>query len=187
MRQPVTRHISEEFLFAKVKTIYAWVVQFGSRCIEVDNNQSPQDDSANKLNNDQWQSLIALYSKVLDEHHDFFLASQHPSASPALRGLASKYHMPARLWQHGFHGFLKLLRQRLPANCEHMLNFIYIAYSLMTLFYETVLVFDYTWVEYLGHLGRYPLFTYDRETGERKMLIATDDPEWQQLFDHIVS
>jgi hypothetical protein len=31
------------------------------------------------------------------------------------------------------------------------------------------------------------LFTYDRETGQHKMLITTGDPEWQQLFDHIVS
>jgi hypothetical protein len=56
-----------------------------------------------KLNNKQWQALIALHRTLLHEHHDFFLASQHPSASPTLRRLASKYKIPARMWQHGIH------------------------------------------------------------------------------------
>ncbi len=38
-----------------------------------------------------------------------------------------------------------------------MLAFIYIAYSMMALFYEIVPVFEDTWVEYLGDLGRYRL------------------------------
>ena len=42
-------------------------------------------------------ALIALHRTLLYEHHDFFLASQHPSASAALRRLATKYDMPARM------------------------------------------------------------------------------------------
>jgi hypothetical protein len=37
-----------------------------------------------KFNNEQWPALIALHRTLLHEHRDFFLASQHPSASPAL-------------------------------------------------------------------------------------------------------
>src|SRR4051812_46843301 len=62
-----------------------------------------------QLNNEQWQALIALHRTLLHEHHDFFLASQHPSANPALRRLVSKYAMPARMWRHGIHSFLELL------------------------------------------------------------------------------
>ena len=51
---------------------------------------------------------------LLHEHHDFFLASQHPSASSALSKLAAKYSMPARVWRHGIHAFLEVLRHRLP-------------------------------------------------------------------------
>jgi hypothetical protein len=87
-----------------------------AKCIEVDNKQATlaQADPAGqpKLNNEQWQALIALHRTLLHEHHDFFLASQHPSASPALRRLASKYAMPARMWRHGIHSFLELLRHR---------------------------------------------------------------------------
>ncbi|KAH8742403.1 hypothetical protein F5883DRAFT_670331, partial [Diaporthe sp. PMI_573] len=69
-----------------------------SKCIEVDSSQSAQNEneSSPKLNNEQWQALIALHRTLLHEHHDFFLASQHPSASPTLRRLASKYAMPLR-------------------------------------------------------------------------------------------
>ena len=78
IKQPETRPISQEQLVAEVKGIYAGLVMVESKCIEVDNNQSSQTDPANKLNNDQWQALIALHRTLLHEHHDFFLASQHP-------------------------------------------------------------------------------------------------------------
>ncbi|KAH7110034.1 hypothetical protein B0J13DRAFT_462634, partial [Dactylonectria estremocensis] len=97
-----------------------------TKCVEVDNAQSSNPD-ANKLNNEQWQALIALHRTLLHEHHDFFLASQHPSASLPLRRLASKYARPARMWRHGIHSFLELLRHRLPASLEHMLTFLYCA------------------------------------------------------------
>ncbi|KAK2005909.1 hypothetical protein LZ32DRAFT_502013, partial [Colletotrichum eremochloae] len=85
-----------------------------SKCIEVDNvrDSSIEGESNPRINNKQWQALIALHRTLLHEHHDFFLASQHPSDSPALRRLASKYAMPARMWRHGIHSFLELLRHR---------------------------------------------------------------------------
>ena len=105
--QPETRPISQEQLVAEVKGIYAGLVMVEAKCIEVDNKQASlaqADPSAQpKLNNEQWQALIALHRTLLHEHHDFFLASQHPSASGALRRLASKYAMPARMWRHGIH------------------------------------------------------------------------------------
>ncbi|KAF2495427.1 hypothetical protein BU16DRAFT_461695, partial [Lophium mytilinum] len=81
-----------------------------------------------RLTNDHWQALIALHRTLLHEHHDFFLASRHLLASPALRRLASKYSMPARMWKHGIHSFLKLLRRRMPESLDYMLAFLYLAY-----------------------------------------------------------
>jgi hypothetical protein len=105
--QPKTRPISQEQLVAEVKGIYAGLVMVEAKCIEVDNKQASlaqADPSAQpKLNNEQWQALIYLHRTLLHEHHDFFLASQHPSASGALRRLATKYAMPARMWRHGIH------------------------------------------------------------------------------------
>ncbi|KZL82378.1 hypothetical protein CI238_13438 [Colletotrichum incanum] len=155
IKQPETRPISHEQLVAEVKGIYAGLVMVESKCIEVDNAQSSTKDTSPKLNNEQWQALIALHRTLLYEHHDFFQASQHPSAGPALRRLASKYAMPARMWRHGIHSFLELLRHRLPASLEHMLTFIHLAYSMMALLYETVPTFEDTWIECLGDLGRY--------------------------------
>ena len=54
-------------------------------------------------------------------YHDFFLASQHPSISTPHRRLAAKYSMPARMWHHGVHSFLELLRRRLPHSLEHII------------------------------------------------------------------
>lgn len=167
--QPETRPISQEQLVAEVKGIYAGLVMVESKCIEVDSSQSAQNESSPKLNNEQWQALIALHRTLLHEHHDFFLASQHPSASPALRRLASKYAMPARMWRHGIHSFLELLRHRLPASLEHMLTFIYLAYSMMALLYETVPNFEDTWIECLGDLGRYRMAIEDEDIRDREI------------------
>ncbi|KAI6446241.1 hypothetical protein MCOR22_003929 [Pyricularia oryzae] len=157
VRQPETRPIGQEQLVAEVKGIYAGLVMVENKCIEVDNAQSSlyNDSASPKLTNDQWQALIALHRALLHEHHDFFLASQHPSASPALRRLASKYALPARMWRHGIHSFLELLRHRLPPSLEYMLTFIYSSYSMMSLLYETIPTFEYSWIERPGGISRY--------------------------------
>ncbi|KAK0371313.1 hypothetical protein CLIM01_11336 [Colletotrichum limetticola] len=164
-----TRPISQEQLVAEVKGIYAGLDMIESQCIEVDNAQSSNNETNPKLNNEQWQALIDLHRTLLHEHHDFFLASQHPLASPALRRLASKHAMPERMWRHGIHSFLELLRHRLPASLEHMLTFIYLACSMMTLLYETVPTFQNIWIECLGDLSRYRMTIEDDDLKDREV------------------
>jgi hypothetical protein len=77
--------------------------------------------------------------------------------------------MPARLWRHGIHSLLELLRNRLPDSLNHMLAFIYLAYSTMTLLYETVPAFEETWIECLGDLGRYRMAIEDNEIRDREV------------------
>ena len=172
--QPETRSISHDQLVVEVKGIYAGLVLVEGKCMDVDRKQtraaSVRDQSRDsalkgKLSDEQWQALIALHKTLLHEHHDFFLASQHPSANDALGQLAERYTMPASMWRHGIHAFLEVLRHRLPDSLEHMLAFIYIAYSMIALLYETVTTFENTWIECLGDLGRY------------RMAIEDDDPQ----------
>lgn len=172
--QPETRPISHAQLVVEVKGIYHGLVMVEQKCIEVDEKQfaaALERDPSKRtdLKDEQWQALIALHKTLLHEHHDFFLASQHPSASPPLSKLASKYAMPARMWRHGIHAFLEVLRHRLPASLDHMLAFIYIAYSMMALLYETVTMFEDTWIECLGDLGRYRMAIEDSNTGDREI------------------
>lgn len=172
--QPETRPISHAQLVVEVKGIYHGLVMVEQKCIEVDEKQfaaALERDPSKRtdLKDEQWQALIALHKTLLHEHHDFFLASQHPSASPPLSKLASKYTMPARMWRHGIHAFLEVLRHRLPASIDHMLAFIYIAYSMMALLYETVTTFEDTWIECLGDLSRYRMAIEDSNTGDREV------------------
>ncbi|OIW31112.1 hypothetical protein CONLIGDRAFT_573632 [Coniochaeta ligniaria NRRL 30616] len=183
IKQPETRPISQEQLVAEVKGIYAGLIMVETKCIEVDNAQNAQTDNNNKLNHEQWQALIALHRTLLHEHHDFFLASQHPSAAPALRRLATKYAMPARMWRHGIHSFLELLRHRLPASLEHMLTFIYLAYSMMALLYETVPAFEDTWIECLGDLGRYRMAIEDDDIRHREVWTAVSRNWYSKASD----
>lgn len=172
--QPDSRPISQEQLTSEVKSIYAGLTMVETKCIHVDRAQAlaaqeADTDPHSKLANDHWQALIALHRTLLHEHHDFFLASQHPSASPGLRRLASKYSMPARMWKHGIHSFLELLRRRLPESLDYMLAFIYLAYQMMALLYETVPAFEDTWIECLGDLGRYRMAIEDEDVRDREI------------------
>ena len=172
--QPETRPISHDQLLVEVKGIYAGLVMVEAKCIDVDEKQSQaarekDPTRQTRLSNEQWQALIALHKTLLHEHHDFFLASQHPSASPALSRLAAKYTMPARMWRHGIHAFLEVLRHRLPGSLDHMLAFIYIAYSMVALLYETVSTFEDTWIECLGDLGRYRMAIEDDDIRDREI------------------
>ena len=189
VREPETRPISQEQLVAEVKGIYAGLVMVEAKCIEVDNKQAAlaqQGDLASlpKLNNEHWQALMALHRTLLHEHHDFFLASQHPSARPALHRLASKYAMPSRMWRHGIHSFLELLRHRLPASLDHMLAFIYLAYSMMALLYETVPAFKEIWIECLGDLGRYRMAIEDDDIRDRDVWAGVAR-HWYSKFSDI--
>ncbi|KAH8698017.1 hypothetical protein GQ44DRAFT_779325 [Phaeosphaeriaceae sp. PMI808] len=197
--QPDSRPISQEQLASEVKSIYAGLTMVETKCIHVDQAQAAaaQDNSDpdHKLASDHWQALIALHRTLLHEHHDFFLASQHPSASPALRRLAAKYSMPARMWKHGIHSFLELLRRRLPDSIDYMLAFIYLAYQMMALLYETVPAFEDTWIECLGDLGRYRMAIEDEDVRDRETWAgvarswytkaAYKNPDIGRLYHHL--
>jgi hypothetical protein len=199
LMQPDSRPISQEQLSAEVKSIYAGLVMVESKCIHVDKAQAvaikDAEKGESKIADDHWQALIALHRTLLHEHHDFFLASQHPSASPALRRLATKYTMPARMWKHGIHSFLELLRYRLPESLEFMISFIYTAYQMMSLLYETVPAFEDTWIECLGDLGRYRMAIEDEDIRDRETWAgvarfwyskaADRSPEVGRLYHHL--
>ena len=194
--QPDSRPISQEQLAAEVKSIYSGLTMVESKCIHVDKAQAlSMRKGDTELSHEHWQALIALHKTLLHEHHDFFLASQHPYASPALEKLAEKYTMPARMWKHGIHSFLELLRYRLPESLEFMISFIYTAYQMMSLLYETVPTFKNTWIECLGDLARYRMAIEDEDFRNRETWVnvsrfwytkaADNTPETGRLYHHL--
>jgi hypothetical protein len=167
--QPDSRPISQEQLATEIKIIYTRLTRVEFICIHVNRAQAAAaQDTTERLASDHWQAIIAIHRTLLHEHHDFLLASQHPSASPALRRLAAKYSMPARMWKHGIHRVLELLRRRLPGSIDYMLAFIYLAYQMMALLIETVPAFEDTWIEFLGHLARYRMAIEDEDVRDRE-------------------
>ncbi|KAI9652181.1 MAG: hypothetical protein M1831_007162 [Alyxoria varia] len=175
IKQPDSRPISQQQLATEVKAIYSGLSMIEQKCVNITNDpgvyardpKTGESSSTSRNRVDHWQALIALHRTLLHEHHDFFLASQHPAASAAIRELASKYSMPARMWKHGIHNFLELLRHRLPDSLEYMLAFIYLSYQMMALLYETVPSFEETWIECLGDLARYRMAIEDEDVRDR--------------------
>lgn len=129
------------------------------------------------LTDNQWQALIALHRTLLNEHVDFFTISHNPATKDSgpdgapheLRSLPQKYAMAARLWRHGIHSFLELMRHRLPSSLDHMLSFIYLAYSTMGLLLETVPDFRETFIECMGDLARYRMAIEESDVRDRQV------------------
>ncbi|KAM3546026.1 hypothetical protein ARSEF1564_001119 [Beauveria bassiana] len=194
-RQPETKPISQEQLTREVQDIYSGLTLVEHKCIELSVSPKTRIREEQALNALQYQKLIGLHRALLHEHHDFFLATQHPVASAALRRLPLKYSMLARMWRHGIQSFLELLRKRLPGSREHMLTFIYIAYSTMTLLYETVPFFVATWIECLGDLSRYRMAIEDDDIRDREIWTSVSrnwyskasdrSPEVGRLYHHL--
>lgn len=87
---------TQEQLVAEFKAIYAILVEFEKRCIEIGNAQNTQSDpNIIKFNSEQWQSLVAL-GALFHEQYNFFCAAIHLSPSPSLKRLAAKYAMRRR-------------------------------------------------------------------------------------------
>ncbi|KAI1690375.1 EST1-DNA-bind domain containing protein [Pyrenophora tritici-repentis] len=197
--QPDRRPISQEELASEAKSIYAGLMMIEAKCMHVDRARAAaiaeEGEARTNLASDHWQALIALHRTLLHEHHDFFLASQHPSSSPALRRLAAKYSMPARMWMHGIYSFLKLLQKHLPESIDHMLAFIYLAYQMVALLYETVPAFEDTWIECLGDLGRFRMAIEDEDVRDREtwagvarswyIKAADKNPAVGRLYHHL--
>ncbi|OAQ99162.1 hypothetical protein LLEC1_01234 [Akanthomyces lecanii] len=195
LRQPETRAISKEQLAQEVTGIEEGLRLVEAKCMELSVSPEKRIPQSQKLSVEQYQKLIGLHRTLLHEHHDFFLACQHPSANPVLRRLPARYNMPARMWRYGIQSFLELLRKRLPDSREHMLTFICIAYSTMTLLYETVPDFVATWIECLGDLSRYRMAIEDDDIRDRETWTSVSrawyskasdrSPEVGRLYHHL--
>ena len=96
--QPETQPNNPEQLIAEVIGILAGLLMVEARLPDVDAKQTAacRCSYQPKLNNEQWQALIALRSALVHEYHDSS-ASQRPSAGPSLRQLAPNYSVPARM------------------------------------------------------------------------------------------
>lgn len=173
--------LTEEQLINEVRGIYRGLVMVEEKCIKVDKQQM---GSKTHLSPSQWNALVALHRTLLNEHHNFYLASQHPSASPAMKRLAKTYKMPARMWRHGIHTFLELLRQSLPESRGHMLSFLLFANSMIVKFFEDLPEFEETWIECLGDISRYckAIEEYNKQKHDRNPLNAT---QTIQTLDHL--
>jgi hypothetical protein len=131
------------------------------------NSQKPS--TTGHLSNEQLPVLITLLQTLLHEHHDFFMASQHPLSSPALRHLATQYAMPTQMWRHGIHSFMELLRHHVPDSLDHMLAFVDLAYSMLALEMESAPPFEETWIESLGDLARYRMAIEEADLRDREV------------------
>lgn len=151
IRQLEAPTYTENQLFDEVREAYENLSKVEWQCIHTREYAKSQVE----LSQPQWHVLISKHQELLDEHHDFLLLSQHPSASYTLKSLASTYKMPARMWCHGVYSFLELLRGKLPGSEEHILPFIDVSYRMIALLLESVPVFKGTWIECLGDLALY--------------------------------
>ena len=150
--QPKTNPITKEHLTNALLEMHGSLVMVEKGCLGLNKQYM---ETGEKLSHPTWQALSSLHRTLLHGHRDFILTSQHFSTSSRRKRLVEGYAIPTRLWRYGIHLFLELLRHRLPESLDYMVDFIYHAYSIITLLLRRDSMFAETWTEYLGDLGLY--------------------------------
>lgn len=161
--QPESRPVSQERLVAETMSIYSGLAMVEAQCIHI--------LTASEVQFGPW---IRLHKSFLDECLGFFLVSQHPDASHALKQLATTYKIPERMWRR-VHSFVELLQHELPASLEFMISFVYPAYQMMTLLYETVPSLENTWMGFLRDFS--PFMAAVEGPGDREVWTGVAE-EW---------
>lgn len=67
-----------------------------------------------------------------------------------------RHEIPAKILSH-VHHVLEFWKDRLPTSAEHN------AYSIMTLFYETIQGFEETWIDWLGDPAWHRMMTMEKD------------------------
>jgi serine/threonine protein kinase len=114
------KRVLPEMLNTKGEGIYAGLEMVEKKCIKMAERQA---DPAiyRKFNQIQRKKFVSFYLLLLSEHHDYFLATQHPTASQHLKQLASELNMPSRMLHHGILTPLRLLIDELPKSLSNFL------------------------------------------------------------------
>lgn len=63
--------------------------------------------------------------------------------------------MSAKMRRHGIHAFLEIFRYKFSKILNHILIFVYCAYSMISLFFKIVSTFENICTKCLDDLGRY--------------------------------
>ncbi|KAK1465247.1 hypothetical protein CTAM01_17058, partial [Colletotrichum tamarilloi] len=173
--EPETTPISE------VQAIHCKLVEAENQCNMTIVTQFSKTDPM--LSHEQWEAIVARHYMLLCEYYDFLSTTQDYSASPKLRGLASKHAIPARLWEKGIRSLLDRLHGCLPESHDHMCTFIDLACSIMDLLNQTVPAFESTWIEHLGDLGAYRTAMEDDHFEDREAWTSTTR-QWYSEASH---
>ena len=173
--QPQTRSISPQDLHGIAKATYASIKRAELKWREFTDDllASPEE----RINDEQWQSLLYLYRIYLHQCYDFFMACQHPLATPTTCKLALLYVMPEQLWC-SIHSIAGFFSSRLPDSHDHMLAFLYPTYKLMTVLFEKVPAFKKIWAQCLGDLSMYLMVADNVQNQEVWPRVAK---QWHQI------
>ena len=149
--QPDIHPVGYEEIADIVESIYSGLITVEEECIDVQKRllEAVKKEKI-QIKDSQWQSLIAQHKQLLHEQYDFLVATSHPSGRLQLSSLPREYSMHKRIWSHGVHDFLEILKHQLPESKEHMITFIHTAYSMLTLMLKTVPTSRIKWIECLG-------------------------------------
>ncbi|KAL8653953.1 MAG: hypothetical protein Q9210_001795 [Variospora velana] len=162
IRELRSASISIEELIVEVKSQYRDVVNHENRCKKIQKNLVEK--RCSKVTDQQWRAIHKKYTALIGVYHDFFSATQHTAAFPAMRKLPTRYSMPGRMFQHGIFDLLEELRHRLPASLDHLLNFFHFAFGAVTDLYRTKSAFKSCWTKCLGDLALYRMDILEQDS-----------------------
>jgi len=166
--------VPEPQLIQEIKSVYAGLLLLETKCIQVDQQVALQyQGNERTITPVYWKALSEIHRKLLNEHVDMFLCSQHPSGGPALKRLIERYNIAARLWKHGIESYVELLRRALPESLDFLKSYLHLVYGILSMLLEIVPAFKATFQECLGDVARYFMASEKQDQQKKEVWIRT--------------
>ena len=191
--QPGTRRISQDQPVKELNKSFARFVMVEAKCINTEALEAEyeillQPETRPISQHGLVKEVKAIYASLVMVEDKFIDTDERKTAAIQEKDFSKGIKLKNEQWQ----SLITLHRQLLH---EHILVFIYIAYSMMVLLYEFILTFDNTWIDCLGDLGRYLMAVEDDGPRDREVWSnvdrlwynkATDkNPFVGRLFHHL--
>ena len=165
--QPGTRRMSPDQLVKEFHKSFARFVMVEAKCI---NTKAPKAGHEILLQPEMRpisrhglvKEAKVIYAGLVMVKDKFIDIDERNTAAVQEKDFSKRIKSKNEQWQ----SLIALHRQLLH---EHMLVFIYIAYSMMALLYGIILTFDNTWIDCLGELGRYLMAVEDDGPRDREV------------------
>ncbi|PYH41701.1 uncharacterized protein BP01DRAFT_279189, partial [Aspergillus saccharolyticus JOP 1030-1] len=163
------KRVTEEQLHNEALATYSGLDMCEKATMKYDKEFSTEDVTDDEDLMKKFRVFTNVHLQLLQEHQDLLSLCSNSEAGPKVKSMPDTYMLTIRLWRHGIHDYLEIMRHHLPESLDYMLLFIHHSYSMLANLLAQAPAYEETWMECLGDLSRYRMAVETTDALEREL------------------